>query len=363
MSKFLSSLCFRRGDGFWMYVWKILVLIVAATVAFAGVLVFWQFCRYKVYYGWLRPALSNKVAGSVYLSDRMRMDYMLYGKGVRLYDKEQDKVVMKGLASVFIPENMSDSLTVFRKDGKRGYLNRFTGEVVIPARYRRAWVFSEGLAGVQLEDERIVFIDSTGNVVIDKMLRYGGESAYVFHDGLCRVTDYYSCKAGLIDTAGRWALEPEYDNVSRYRDFWLVKKDGLYGLLTIDLDTVLSVSYPRIEVRDDCIEVGLHDHTAKLLDYEGNVLEEFLIDEVYDLLYPAGTPVADEYGEPVDTVYARASCKAYMVYGVGRHYGLMSGDGRILTPPLYTEIVALGRDLYFCRPNGIVLNEKGQRVN
>ena len=64
-----------------MYVWKILVLIVTATVAFAGVLVFWQFCRYKVCYGWLRPALSNKVSGSVYLSDRIRMDYMLYGKG------------------------------------------------------------------------------------------------------------------------------------------------------------------------------------------------------------------------------------------------------------------------------------------
>lgn len=102
MSKFLSSLCFRRGDGFWMYVWKILVLIVTVTVAFIGVLVFWQFCRYKVYYGWLRPALSDKVSGSVYLSDRIRMDYMLYSNGVRLYDKEQDKVVMKGLASVFV---------------------------------------------------------------------------------------------------------------------------------------------------------------------------------------------------------------------------------------------------------------------
>lgn len=71
-----------------MYVWKILVLIVTATVAFIGVLVFWQFCRYKVYYGWLRPALSDKVSGSVYLSDRIRMDYMLYSNGVRLYEQE-----------------------------------------------------------------------------------------------------------------------------------------------------------------------------------------------------------------------------------------------------------------------------------
>ncbi|MBQ8695615.1 MAG: WG repeat-containing protein, partial [Bacteroidaceae bacterium] len=55
----------------------------------------------------------------------------------------------------------SDSIAVYALNGKRGFLNRYTGEIIIDAeknRYSKAWVFSEGVAAV-MKDEMIGFID------------------------------------------------------------------------------------------------------------------------------------------------------------------------------------------------------------
>ena len=44
-------------------------------------------------------------------------------------------------------------------------------------------------------------------------------------------------------------------------------------------------------------------------------------------------------------------------------YGLMTADGKVITPPSYCSIQAIGYDLYLCKDNdedGVILNGKGQ---
>ncbi|MBO4600105.1 MAG: hypothetical protein J5641_05140 [Bacteroidales bacterium] len=46
-------------------------------------------------------------------------------------------------------------------------------------------------------------------------------------------------------------------------------------------------------------------------------------------------------------------------------YGLMTPDGRQLTPPSYYSIDAVNKDLYLCKTlygHGVLLNGKGLRV-
>lgn len=368
MYRFLTSLSLRKGDGFWTAVWKIVLIAAVLSVVFFGVLLFYSFCRNVMYFRWLRPLVANRVYDSEYISDRIKLEYMMYGKGVRVRDVVEDEVLLKGLDWVAVPDRLSDTLAVFCKDGRRGYMNRYTGQVEIPAQYRRAWVFSEGLAGVQKSDGRIVFINRRGNVVIDNNVGCADDGGgYLFHDGICRAKDRVSGKIGIIDTLGYWVLEPEYDAVIRFGNFWQLEKDGLYGLLTCDLDTVFPVSYPRMWVHEDCIEVGYPDYTAKLFDYEGNVMEDFLIDGVSHLYYPTGELLDSTIaGEDGNILYAPASCQAYMVYGGNLsdpRYGLLGLDGTPLTLPLYTEIHAVGKDLYLCSPHGTLLNSRGRRVN
>ena len=47
-------------------------------------------------------------------------------------------------------------------------------------------------------------------------------------------------------------------------------------------------------------------------------------------------------------------------------YGLMTADGKVITPPSYCSIQAIGYDMYLCKDNdedGVILNGKGQRIS
>ena len=63
------------------------------------------------------------------------------------------------------------------------------------------------------------------------------------------------------------------------------------------------------------------------------------------------------------TIQAIAHCRKYQAEC--NWYGLMSADGKIITPPSYSDITAIGPDLYLCKydyEHGFILNGKGQRV-
>lgn len=58
-----------------------------------------------------------------------------------------------------------------------------------------------------------------------------------------------------------------------------------------------------------------------------------------------------------------ASCKLYEAE-VG-WFGLMSSSGKIITPPRYRDITAIGYDLYLCKTDdvrGEILNGKGIKI-
>ena len=71
-----------------------------------------------------------------------------------------------------------------------------------------------------------------------------------------------------------------------------------------------------------------------------------------------------ETAEAEPTPYQKtANCKKYEAE-LG-WYGLMSPSGKVITPPRYCDITAIGYDLYLCKTDDIrgeVLNGKGVRV-
>lgn len=80
-----------------------------------------------------------------------------------------------------------DSLVVFARNGKRGYINRFTGEIAIPENYTRAWGFSESLATVE-KNGGLLFIDHSGRVVIDKDFQVHFDALkYALKNGYCMI--------------------------------------------------------------------------------------------------------------------------------------------------------------------------------
>ena len=253
-----------------------------------------------------------------------------------------------------------DSLTCFStiKVCKRGYFNRFTGEVVIPAQYEKAWIFSEGVACV-MEKGTLHFIDHKGQRVIDKEFPYSCRiEDYCFHNGLCQMLGDGD-RIGLIDKQGNWVVNPEYYEMAYdTKGFWLVQdRDWNYGLLDAKGQMLLPIEYDNITVHyeDSCIFVRRFDNLNQVLDFECKIINPCNFDEVEKMEYST-----DEYDEDGIMKSATANCLRYRT--ADWSYGLMDRNGNIITPPSYSSIEAIGPDRYHCDgSNGsVILDGKGK---
>ncbi|MBO4720070.1 MAG: WG repeat-containing protein [Prevotella sp.] len=287
-----------------------------------------------------------------------------YGNGAHGYIRNNvtGKKVLRDVRWVRTSSKETDTLACYASNGFRGYLDVRTGKPVIPAeRYIKAWLFSEGLAAIMEKDSTIKFIDTRGQVVIDKGFRYPTFAyGYLFYDSLCAMTDR-SGKWGVINRAGEWVVRPEYDGIAHNdAGFWQLSKDGKKGLLDKKAISILPMEYRNIEVLEQGISVVLDDYTMRMMNYDGSLKYKFVCDELDDLYY--STPETDETGCDIRKL---APCKAYNTYE--GHCGLLGPDGIPLTLPLFTGISAVNANLYYCRfdhsDSGVIMDSKGRIVN
>lgn len=355
----------KDGCTYTRKVWLLTTGIIATLILLICMVLLWSFLNEVVYQKWIRPYTSNEVYICKNISNRIEFQEMYFNNEGRVYDNVRKKVLIKNVDWVYKSKD-NDSLAVFSQNGRRGYLSRYTGKIVIPAIYTRAWVFSEGLAAVERNGE-LLFIDHSGQAVIDKEFEVAAEEpVYVFINGYCRVQDTVSGKNGLIDRQGNWALKPEYDQIWNVYGLWKVEKEGKCGVFSETIDTLCTPDKTDISIYEDYIDVRFSDHTAKLLDHKGNVLVDFVIDEISNIHYNTTTL----YPYETDGVYSEASvnavadCLKYMVRNsYDQFYGLMDRNGNRITPPDYESIEAITKDLYLCLPQGIIINNQGKRVS
>lgn len=238
------------------------------------------------------------------------------------------KTTIKDIELDWTSTSPNDSLAVFCSEDRRGYYNAYTGVIAIPAQYRRAWVFSEGLAAVQ-KNGMIGFIDHQGNTVIPFRYPYHGNplSSFTFSHGHCVVADTTG-RCGVIDKAGRWEILPEYDDVSAYKEYAIVSKAGVR------------------------MQVG----------YDGRVLNSFVLDSVYRLTYEVKERFENREGE-VEYVDKTIDTGMFS-YRVGGRCGLMDKDCRRLTEPLYHSICAVNANMFratlFDGYSEVILNARGE---
>lgn len=107
------------------------------------------------------------------------------------------------------------------------------------------------------------------------------------------------------------------------------------------------------------------------------MVDAFLVSSVENMVYEAGelrylkTGNSDDEGNMTgeteglnpSPVHKTARCKRYEA--ASGWYGLMSPDGKVLTAPDYSDITAIGYDLYLCKKgsmSGEVLDGKGIKV-
>ena len=240
----------------------------------------------------------------------------------------------------------NDSLTVYAIPNKRGYINIKNGEIVIDAEannYRKAWVFSEGLAAV-MKDGKIGFINAENEVVIPFQFDYSDKCrmwdfGYLFHDGYCIMTNKDG-DLGLIDTTGKWVVEPAYDEIwaphkSGYR---IIVDNSKHGVLDSIGNIIFPAEYGYVDVLSDSFILTKGGKKWQV-DFEGNVIRPFLYDSVDELLcYPVA------YGDDVEYQHRLSD---YVKYEVMNCYGIMNRiTGEPVTPAIYSNVKMLSKNLF-----------------
>lgn len=371
---FFGLFGYKRDGKFAKCVWgifsvsaAIVMAFIASAAIYAGYENLTSEFRYKKY-------LERR--GGEYISRTISYIPDYDGTDGYLFNKKTGRKVLKGIEWIARPLG-NDSLVCFSNGSKRGYFNRNTGEVVIPAWYTHAWVFSEGIAAVE-ENGIIKFIDSNGKQIFDRTVPYDPiYDGYVFHGGYCILDEDKDGKFGLIDTTGVTVLPEEYDDISVSCDlrFWTLDKDNEQGLIDKDLNPIVPMMACSIYLFDNGIDVTMDDNTMRKYDLQGNLIDDFYITDYEYLEYEKEETcqvVNAEYNEEreeyenIHSIEHRTARARLAKYTAGRtKEGLMTQDGHVVTLPKYEFIQAIGPDLYLCtvsHGDKEILNGKGQKV-
>lgn len=354
------------------------------STAFTAVVVFWAveaFFDSADSICWELDDIIDCSGNEAFLSEEISKDldyydYSSYDKLGYLADAKGKKV-LKNVAWITKPMK-GDSLVCYSDGEHRGFFHMRDGHVVVPPVYDHAWIFSEGLAGVEKEG-RVMFINTQGDIAIQGDFAYDEDcSGYVFHQGHCAVhqksatSDSTATPMGIIDRTGAWVLPPVYDNIIPIDTFWVVDKGNLQGIFTFGLKEVMPLTDAHFAICDTTLEATFADHSISTYTLQGQLIAANLIYEVEQMMYNTREMVypqshsdeEEEYsdGEPY-TRKAVATCQRYQAeWG---WYGLLGPDGKTVTPPIYSDIEAIGKDLYLCKPvhsQGVILNSQGHRV-
>lgn len=331
-------------------------------------------------------ALDDEYLFDLWHSDDYKYETML-SRDVMIHNREDGKAwvmnqktgkkTLTDIVCIEEPYDERDSLVMFYDGEKCGYFSKYSGEVVIPAKYDRAWKFSDGIAGV-VENGIVKFIDPNDNQVFERtFVRKELFRKLIFKCGYCIIDEDGDHQYGMIDTTGATVIPEEYDEISYFKDqnLWTLCKDDKYSVVDKDLNTILPMMVWDVYIFDDGIDVTMPDNTMRKYDLQGNLIDDFYIvgferleyeleetckvmDKVYD---------EDEYEyEYVSSTEHKKAWARLAKYTAGHGMeGLMTQDGHVVTLPKYENIEAIGPDTYLCtvnRSDKEILNGKGEKV-
>ena len=292
-------------------------------------------------------AIYDDAKGMWYADESLSDDVVVYyyaDDTYRVYNKSTEKYTTPRIDWVTDAAS-GDSLGVYAVDDRRGFINVKNGEIIIDAKtndYEKAWVFSEGLAAV-MKDGKVGFIDANNRLVIPFRFDYSstrwGDTGYLFHDGYCIMTNKDG-KMGLIDTNGSWIVDAEYDEIwtAHSNGSRIFVNDGKHGVLDSCGNVVYPAEYFYIDILDDGF-VLTKDGRKWQEDYEGNVVNPFVIDGVNSYMkYPVS------YSNENGVEYALSD---YAEYYVNRNSGIMNRiTGRPITPALFEDVNMISDKLF-----------------
>ncbi len=343
----------KNKTPFWRVIWATITVCIVAFTSMLGYAFYDEFMRHKSY----RSSWEDRYDSNLSPNFKYRNNGYNEGKSY-IYDSRTKAKIIKDIDWIAVPED-GDSLIIVAKDGKRGFVNRYTAKTVIPFKYDAAWSFTDGVAGV-CEGDSVYFIDHSGKPIHDrKFARKLGYDRYVYHGNYAAIP--VNGKYGLIDRNGKWALHPEHKDIHiGPRNMWYAMDNDKWGVIGTNGKFVIPMEYKNIWIHtDNGITIAKDDNSQSRYDYDGSIIDKFVFDEVYQMAYYINE--FDKEGNQKQAV------DDMLKYSANNFFGLMTKNGVPITAPLYSNIETVSPGVYQCHiPETyecIMVNAKGEKIN
>jgi hypothetical protein len=214
------------------------------------------------------------------------------------------------------------NLVPFLENGRWGYQDGDSQEIVVPPQYRSAANYREGLALVQVEENRYAYLDQGGREAIapftakyalsfreglaargdGQVGQYIDPSGqvvmtmnclvnYSFHYGLARVA-LGEEQWGFIDKEGRWAIYAKYQYVDDFSEgLAAARQDGKYGFIFTNGNWAISPHFDGAAGFSYGLAAAAEGGKWGFIDRTGNWVIPARFDQARNFLYDGVTEV------------------------------------------------------------------------
>lgn len=202
-----------------------------------------------------------------------------------LINKSGKEISTKGYKKVaYIHEGNGDLLCVYQGD-YLGFINKNTGQEVIPCKYIGATSFHQGLACVTVGDgeKGYGFINQIGEIAIPLQFKQAGISVFM-ENGWCRAG--LNGKTVLIDKSGKVVFKTNKGNIQGMSNNWVrvfTENDRTgWGYLNLNEEWQIQPVYDDLEsIHADGRIAAQKNGLWGIIDTNENVLLEFQFATLY----------------------------------------------------------------------------------
>ena len=236
-----------------------------------------------------RKPIARQLYGEEIGSEGLR-----YKPGAHIYDPATGKVLLDSISWLYIAGD--DSIAVVARDKKRAYVNLNTARLLTPFDYDKAWIFSSD-RGVMVKNDSIYIFRRDGSLLTPKGLPYHDQYELLFYRGSL-IVEMDDNLYGMMDTAARWILEPQYTSIERdyQHSFYNTKREEQCIVYSFQLDTILMGNYKSVEIDwSEGIIATEYNGIQHLFDYQGKLVYEIIFKQIEELTYNTHRKDADDH--------------------------------------------------------------------
>lgn len=274
------------------------------------------------------------------VSDSVDIQYYPSRETYRLYNTETERFLTPHYDHIYGCREGVE-LTVIVENGKYGFIDTSTGEVVIEPQYINATHFEQGIAAVTIDEAHAVFINRHNERLFEEEIGCQITELPTFERSAWKVRNSEGLM-GVLDKQGKWILEPIYDDIdlNTIEGYIGVSQNDKWGVVTTEGVTYYPIAYDRITAAycDDgfvLTKQGLRWEE----DLQRRVVRPFIYDHASELEYKSSV----EDSESECYTYALSD---FAYFNIDNHKGLFNRlTGEVILPAICDNIYMISESL------------------